>query len=631
MSQSREEAKVSIRITDADLQKAGWAKFDYQPVDTNQIGTPVHTSQIAQAGMGNCFLVAAISTIVENDPIFLNNMITLSNDGKTAEVTFRHANRDITYVIDATKMSRIRGMFNMGESDLNNHSHDAMYLLEKAYAIHRIFTDTVDKDKEVKHLGKNIEFAVTTTSPSTSQPSTQIKAVEMIEYRSALAGGLPSDVFSELKLPGKNYGVSAGEELKGMSDITKYCAEGKMDITGASIFKNKLFFNDAELTNQFMQYAKGLNKDQLRVLSDFFVKAYDVAQKDRMLTLDQLGAAYNQLYQKMFNGGDKSPPMMDDVLKQAFMKGLVDNSPHRKRGLAEYTREQTELYAKMHDLIGAGHLMAAETKDFKVGEGDRGVGEGLTKGLVGTHAFEVVDCYERGDMKFVLVRNPWSNYVRDYEEKERTTPAGDTVRVLSAVEREQLKDNAQSNAFRDRYHVKESARGLSSEDVEGKYRSQGYFEVELTDFGKRFQKVHHTVQPVTPGIQAEVFGSTIQMLKNAADLMTGDVKNKSPEGSRRASMDAPREVEIDLKPGSPVEKRTMTREQMLEKERRAQQQQQYNRLEANTAAPTGKETKKASQGNLLEAAKERIQRALGGKSGVDQENQGDNTKNRKFR
>jgi hypothetical protein len=59
--------------------------------------------------------------------------VTFISDSPTGK------SQEIAYVIDATKMSRKRGFLNLGKSDINNHQHDAIYLMEKAYALHQIY------------------------------------------------------------------------------------------------------------------------------------------------------------------------------------------------------------------------------------------------------------------------------------------------------------------------------------------------------------------------------------------------------------------------------------------------------------------------------------------------------------
>ena len=121
----------------------------------------------------------------------------------------------------------------------------------------------------------------------------------------------------------------------------------------------------------------------------------------------------------------------------------------------------------------------------------------------------MVDCYERQDkdgkiLKFVLVRNPWSDTAREYGWKEKEID-GKTITVLSAHKRVHLKTPKESSP---RFHpVKEgsSARGYEEDTFQAEFRGKGYTEIELTDFTKRFNDM--TIATIPPA-------------KNTAELTT---------------------------------------------------------------------------------------------------------------
>ncbi len=599
MSKSRE--KLSIRITDGDLKKAGWSNYEYLPVNHDQVGLPVENSQITQGGIGNCFMVATLSSIVEHDPLYLNKVLKLSKDGKTAEVTFIYdsptgKSQEITYVIDATKMSRKRGFLNLGKSDINNHQHDAIYLMEKAYALHQIYIARNTTVDEFIYLGKDKVLMISTEeskenkSPNQAQPAT----IKMPEYRSALAGGKPRDVLSALSLPAKEHMIRTGMKLKDISDVIQLCVAGKMNFKDNKGTFDKFFNNDHDAVAQFLKYATDLNKDQQQLLKEFFDQAFDIAKSDRTLTLEQLGNQFDQLYQKIFTGGDKSLPIMDEALKNKFIKAAVDCAPPRKVGLGQYTGEQNALYTQMHDLIHDGHVLATETTKINSKNPEStnlGIGETVKKGLVGEHAYQVVDCYERGDLKFVLVRNPWAEHVRDYSEKEHVTASGETKRVFDAVARDQLNAGDQQEGYRDRYRAKNSARSLSSDEIDSRYTTQGYFEVELTDYLKNFAKFHYTQHSVEAGIPAQVFGTTAQLMRNVGGLhantnnarLSGGTRSQSPEPAEPL-----REPVINLNPdGSSVVKRSVSREEM---EKRLEEHQKLRQSPAKSPESVEGET-----------------------------------------
>lgn len=97
--------------------------------------TPIKPEDVVQFKIGNCFFLSALASILETHPDYINNILKVNNDG-LVEVTLhdvRNPNQVFTYILDPTKV--------LSQNKSNNHTHDAIFLIEKAYAFHRIRTE----------------------------------------------------------------------------------------------------------------------------------------------------------------------------------------------------------------------------------------------------------------------------------------------------------------------------------------------------------------------------------------------------------------------------------------------------------------------------------------------------------
>lgn len=129
---------IPVPITDNMLLQKNIVKNQkhFFPVNMKQVlEEPIRPQDVIQSQIGNCFFLASLVTILERDPDLLKDIIKVNKRG-LIEVTFHSANdpnKTYTYIMEATKVKE--------EGKHNNHTHDAIFLLEKAYAIHRMETE----------------------------------------------------------------------------------------------------------------------------------------------------------------------------------------------------------------------------------------------------------------------------------------------------------------------------------------------------------------------------------------------------------------------------------------------------------------------------------------------------------
>ncbi len=88
-----------------------------------------------------------------------------------------------------------------------------------------------------------------------------------------------------------------------------------------------------------------------------------------------------------------------------------------KRGTGLYSREQLKLWRNVTSKLRNGHPVCLGTHHLVGATLDgRGhsSGEDVSRGLVGGHGYSVLGFHEKGNEKFLLVRNPWGKCGRGY-------------------------------------------------------------------------------------------------------------------------------------------------------------------------------------------------------------------------
>lgn len=123
-----------------------------------------------------------------------------------------------------------------------------------------------------------------------------------------------------------------------------------------------------------------------------------------------------------------------------------------KRGTGKYTANQLALFARIRTLLKSGGYAGVATKaevGRVVGGTGHSGGESKTKGIAGGHAYAVLGFSPDkdpsqllpGELAMVRLRNPWGNYGRQYEDRvgdklkvKKAAPTGDSAADIAATE-----------------------------------------------------------------------------------------------------------------------------------------------------------------------------------------------------
>lgn len=102
-----------------------------------------------------------------------------------------------------------------------------------------------------------------------------------------------------------------------------------------------------------------------------------------------------------------------------FYENHGDEVLQHKAFTGNYTESALGVYRKIEEGDRQGKMMAASSvQEFRSKDGDGLNGEDMEEGLVSKHAYTLMGVKELGGHKYVKLRNPWSDTIRSYGQKE---------------------------------------------------------------------------------------------------------------------------------------------------------------------------------------------------------------------
>ncbi|QBR83500.1 hypothetical protein E3983_03445 [Legionella israelensis] len=465
----------------------------------------INFSSIKQGSIGDCYFLAALGTILQREPQLIDDIITIRNDGRV-DVRFHHADNPeqvFTYRITPSKVrfdqntqNSLFGFFSKSDYG-SRHTNSIIYILEKAYALHRKirYRPTLSEDENTllslhERYNGDEELACVkfmTIKKQQNENVTYEKALEMLEdgikkieeystYKGALNGGFPDDVYTDL------LGCSATRLNVVFLDyeylLTEFPAEALMYMGSGTLSEELSYVLEGMFgsidTDECQEFLEKLQENP-----SFFIQSLQLFNdlKHRPSPRESVHEELKTFFANAFEG------LSSNTLDKIF--DFIDEEIPYKRGLSRYTSKEIDLFNLVEQKIQEGELVSLSTHKM-VGRGEDTqeriyAGEPKFRGMAGRHAYQVLDCYERDGRKLFLVRNPWSEYVRNYtlrEDGQTLATSKDTHHSRAIWESEPL--------------ISQTQTGIEEDSVKKYKKSGGVFELELNDVYKRCNSVYFT-------------------------------------------------------------------------------------------------------------------------------------------
>ncbi len=383
---------------------------------------------IEQGQLGDCYLLAGLTAVVERNP---EEIMKIMRDNGDGTVTVRFMRREVqadgrrSYVPHYVTVRKTIPVYVGNETDAFSRGAFWVKMMEKAYVASGLYLgmgrEMNDRDYQaVKQYIDNVEPGVAYGDISGGNPGL---------FLSLLLGRDSEEHFYS-----ENGLREFGDRVDGrrMLSIPAVTAEGiqifksdSADEIGAWYEKQKELF--AYYKNSFRN-GNGLPDESEN--SSY----YDYFRSLGQLTIEQFNAFM-------------------DICKQQHLKQLYENQQITQREgnintVQYYTAEQLDLYHRIQQKLYEGHDVTFITKDFgKAGTAMNG--EPMSGGLVGQHVYTIINTRRErlGDREylFLTLRNPWAYQGVVYHAEENGVRGkSDLLKEAKGLFYLELKDFAQA-------------------------------------------------------------------------------------------------------------------------------------------------------------------------------------------
>lgn len=345
---------------------------------------------IEQTTIGNCYLLAALKTIVRRNPEAIYEMIKDIGNDRIA-VRFYTQTKDSSqlsiemwYQIDKSIVVHAINKFGFG------HKAPWVYLIEKAYAAHRMRDADFIQNYKIELWKKK-----------TKKKWKELTNIEI--YENAINQNITTHEFSYEKILKSGTSRSAFEDLLGCSAETYEIRHPNENLINLVKFDggfiktdvlDDIFKNDDKCFLSLIKNLVLLTSEEEKGRAQEAELLAEKIKDNKVTQLDIMN-----YFKKYFPKLDK---LTLNAIELAVFQGI-----DIKLGEKRYSRESVKMYTLIHNKLASGELVCLSTisKDSK---------KDMT-GLVPDHAYEAINCYQKDGRCMLVLSNPWRCKVREYQ------------------------------------------------------------------------------------------------------------------------------------------------------------------------------------------------------------------------
>ncbi len=493
---------------------------------------------VKQERIGDCYLLSAINSMIRvKNPNFFYNMIGSTADHVHVRFYGENAGAIVPVIVQVqrTILKRVDGKKVV---DMQGHSALWPYFIEKAYAFFRAYyLQPLLRQNQIKipdptkpqPAAPHWPFADATSPAPEPDRRYAVDYVEALEGGNCgrayqhLTGEKTDDATADIDVPGPK-----GRVWMDMRDYRSALLRFVLDETRANPFAESwdatfdrfigvLGLTVPGLTTSLAVPAVPVNDIDVRAAIKQHIADSRLANRSVVDNLIDMLDKKKKLMREV-RSTDIRPYLtriarmpvslaasgMKDIDFGKLLLDFVRKSFPGKRGTGEYTDYHEALFTRVHAACAAKPPKAAFTSTRDIVHvydfiSKAQVHEGKRKGLVPGHAYEISGTSTikvkrptgNVEIRFLLLRNPWNEYVRGYKFKLENVGGVDIVKSLSASPVQDLKNLPESTLK----ILELQGQGLKSQAAQlqarasQQTRQSAAFPVELSDITKFFDQV----------------------------------------------------------------------------------------------------------------------------------------------
>lgn len=388
--------RTNVPITMRDVSK-NTPLFSHEP----------SLNDVAQGGLGDCYLLAALSAVVSRNPQWIKDCMKDHGDGT---VTVRFYNKEVHDDQISFQANYIKIKKAIPEGDPYARNSLWVQLIEHAYAAYLSNKKQRASGTENPTEGnyKNIEGG----TPERFMEEILGKKVEHA-YLGNVTSADMSQVFSKFE----SIIISAQAEEQG----------GNSGVNFIQIVEK--LFNINPMSADDPRYADYLSEmSQLKLnYTNYFG-----SMKDVMTSIEDARRVFDKIQPESFPDFPEILGLTDRQqlgIKRQLLKNMkmiwldkkVSSLPHEAFS-GKYRQKELLIYEQIRQAMLEGKMMVASThKKFFTSTNTAGMnGESVENGVASMHAYTLLGVKQIGQTKYIKIRNPWSIGTREYTQDENT-------------------------------------------------------------------------------------------------------------------------------------------------------------------------------------------------------------------
>lgn len=356
-------------------------------------------NDVAQGGLGDCYLLAALSAIIHRNPQLIKECMKDHGDGTVTVRLFRNISKTgdgesslVPYYVKVKKAVPEGQPYASGSLWVQ--------MIEHAYAASGYHKENQGGNYNDISGGDSAGFIQTITG--------KIAVKRGIRH----TGSSPSDFVTQLLNQAASHLQTANPQQAG----------GNMLDAAALVFP---------VTLTETQQA---NKVLVVVNIQAAYGAYFQNMKKSLENIEEMRAYLNSLDYKTLPDVSVLTPEQNLEVKQGFLQQLkklyLEESTtalNHKAFSENYTPYALEVYEQIRQGQEQGKIMTASTLNtFRSQQNGAGLnGEGMEQGMASKHAYTLLGVKQKGKNRYVELRNPWAIGTRAYD---RSTLSGNITR-----------------------------------------------------------------------------------------------------------------------------------------------------------------------------------------------------------
>lgn len=404
-----------------DIATGRWYSDNYDVSDQPLFAKEPSVDDIEQRLLGDCYLQAALVSLVQQDPQTIKSCMRDNGNGTVTVRFFQKDNQTDTmvpkYVTVKKTIPKSLGMDTFSANNL------WVQMIEKAYAasgLHNISEDTYLEAEKKNHIGENNPEAREKFREEYKRSYSGIESGSSSEFLEILTGKTHIDkeihsttittlcqvasyyYLQQALITSKDSSQFAANINTLHTTFTCYLSSIMMQVMDSSAKKvkpSKYIANPNHVTIEDVEYILEHTFSNDTWLADSQKKLLNAIPKEEQESL--LKDYKKRLIHLLEAHEFKDIPQIDHA-------GIIERNEH-----GVYSNSMIDLYNEIQEALKAGKTVCCGTKDFDGRQSGRN-GETEANGMVGNHAYTILGCEERHGHKFIRLRNPWNTGVLEY-------------------------------------------------------------------------------------------------------------------------------------------------------------------------------------------------------------------------